>query len=49
MKSNFKHIVIIDPATNTAELESFNRLALNIDNFKFSYHLPGLMGMDSLK
>ena len=48
MKSNFKHIVIIDPATNTAELESFNRLALEQDNFRFSYHLPGLMGMDSL-
>ena len=28
-----KHIVIIDPAAHTAELESFNRLALKHEQF----------------
>lgn len=42
-----KHILIIDPAGNTAQLESFNRLTLK-HTLCFSYHLPQLMGMASI-
>ena len=45
---NRKHIAVIDPAGHTAELESFNRLTAKHKHI-FSYHLPQLMGMDSLK
>ena len=42
-----KHIVIVDPASHTAELESFNRLVTKHPQL-FTYHLPKLMGMSSL-
>ena len=42
-----KHIVIVDPASHTAELESFNRLVTKHPQL-FTYHLPKMMGMSSL-
>ena len=46
--ANRKHIAVIDPAAHTAELESFNRLTAKHEHI-FSYHLPQLMGLDSLE
>ena len=43
-----RHIMIIDPAARVAELDCFNRIAED-DRFTFSYHLPALMGFDSLE
>ena len=48
MMANRKHIAVIDPAAHTAELESFNRLTAKHEHI-FSYHLPQLMGLDSLE
>lgn len=42
------HIVVIDPAMNTAELECFNRMARR-SPLPLTYHLPAMRGLQSLR
>ena len=43
-----RQLVIVDPAVHTAEVDCFNRIALR-SSIPATYHLPGLVGMDSLR
>lgn len=43
-----KHVMVIDPAVRTPELDCFNRIALG-SPLPATYHLPALHGMDSVK
>lgn len=42
-----RHIAIVDPSNRVPELDSFNRLA-SLSSAYCSYHLPAMVGMDSL-
>ncbi|HEU0033473.1 MAG TPA: hypothetical protein VFQ53_22735 [Kofleriaceae bacterium] len=42
-----KHILVIDPAMHTPELDCFNRMAVAAP-LPLTYHLPGLHGMASI-
>ncbi|MBA2544418.1 MAG: hypothetical protein H0V17_32545 [Deltaproteobacteria bacterium] len=43
-----RHILVIDPAMHTPELDCFNRMAANAP-VPLTYHLPALHGMDSVR
>ena len=45
---SYKHLIVIDPAVQTAEVENFNRLATRAPQ-QSTYHLPAMMGLESLK
>ncbi|MCB0405897.1 MAG: gamma-glutamyl-gamma-aminobutyrate hydrolase family protein [Bdellovibrionales bacterium] len=48
LSANKDHIVVIDPAVRTPELDCFNHLALT-SPLPLSYHLPALHGMATLE
>lgn len=48
MPTTKRHIVVIDPAQHTPELDAFNRLSLRHQGSYFTYHLPALFGVSSL-
>ncbi len=43
-----RHVLVIDPALQTPELDCFNRMAANAP-LPLTYHLPGLHGMASIQ
>ena len=43
-----KHICVIDPAIKEPATPCFNRLMARYEKLRFSYHLPALMGVQSL-
>lgn len=43
-----RHIVVVDPAVRVAEIDCLNRMAL-VSPLPLTYHLPGLVGLDSLR
>jgi len=46
-KSKSPHVLVIDPAVKTPELETYNRLVLT-SPVPLSYHLPALFGFSSI-
>lgn len=43
-----RHVMVIDPAINTPELDCFNRMAA-VAELPLTYHLPAMYGLGSLR